>query len=137
MQGLNRVTLVGNIGADPELRFTQAGTALLPLRIAVNERIKRNDEWTDHVEWFSCSVWGKRAEGLVKVLSKGAAVLVEGAIRRRTFEDKNGRERESWEVNADTVILLGGGGAFGRARSKPAQQPSGDEQPGADDDIAF
>jgi len=90
---------------------------LLKLRIAVSERVKKRDEWTDHTEWFTVAIWGKRAEALSKLLRKGSAVMVEGPLRRRAFEDRNGAQRESFEVNADNVLLLGGGRRGGDVRS--------------------
>ena len=80
-EGLNRATLVGHLGADPELQGGGTAGHVLRLRIAVNERVKRDGEWQDHVEWFTAKAFGKRAEGLAPHLRKGSAVLVEGPLR--------------------------------------------------------
>lgn len=114
-EGLNRATLLGNLGADPELRFTQNGGAVLNFRICTNTRYKdRNDEWQDREEWHSVVVWGKRGEALEKILSKGSSVYIEGEIRTSSYEDKNGDKRYKTEIHANTVILAGGGNGGGR-----------------------
>lgn len=107
-EGLNKVILFGNLGADPELKYAQSGTAILKLSLATNERVKKGEEWTDHTEWHRVTVFGKRAEGLSKFLAKGAAVMVEGRLRTSKYE-KEGQTHYSTEINADNVILGGGG----------------------------
>lgn len=121
--GLNRVMLIGNLGQDPELRFTQGGQAVLNLRIATNESYMNKDgERQDRTEWHSVIVWGKRGEGLNKVLSKGKQIFVEGRLQTRSWEDKQGGgKRYATEVVATEIVLLGGGQGQGRA---PGAGPS-------------
>jgi single-strand DNA-binding protein len=123
-EGLNRVQLIGNLGMDPELKFTQGGTAMLRLRIATtetwfNKETKRRDEKT---EWHTVMVWGKRAEALGGILNKGETIYVEGSIEHREWEDKEGNRRISDQVKARNVILLGGkrGGGSGRVERRDA-----------------
>lgn len=139
-QGLNRVMLLGNLGADPDLRFTGGGEAILKLRLATSEsymdRDKRRQERT---EWHSVVVWGKRAEALAKILAKGSRIFIEGTLRTSSFE-VDGQKRYRTEVIAREVILTGGGGVEHRER---AQSPAGgsDEYGSAEDfddeDIPF
>ena len=107
--GLNKVMLIGNVGQSPEVRRTPSGDAVMNIRLATNERWKDKDgEWKDKAEWHSVVVWGARAEGLAKVLSKGDRIYVEGNLRTKDFE-KDGQKHYRTEVSARDVILLGGG----------------------------
>ncbi len=113
-EGLNRAILLGNLGADPEIRFTQSGTAVLKLRLATSESfMNRDNERQERTEWHSVVVWGKRAEGLNKILSKGSRICVEGRIQTRSWDDKDGNKRYTTEINAQNVILSGGGNRGG------------------------
>lgn len=119
-EGLNKVLLMGALGADPELRFTQSGQAVLNIRLATNERYKdKSGEWKDKTEWHTVVVWGPRAEALGKILRKGAQVFVDGSLRTSSFE-KNGEKRFKTEVNASNVVLCGGKGDAAAARPQGA-----------------
>ena len=108
--------LLGNLGQDPELRYTQGGQAVLNLRIATNESfLNRDGERQERTEWHSVIIWGKRGEGLSKVLSKGKQIFVEGRLQTRSWEDKQGNKRYTTEIVANDVVLLGGGGGGGAA----------------------
>jgi single-strand DNA-binding protein len=109
-EGLNRVTLIGNLGQDPELRYTQSNQGVLSLRIATTESYFDNTtkERKERTEWHSVVIWGKRGEALSKILSKGSRICIEGRLQTRTWEDKTGSKRYSTEVVANNVILLGG-----------------------------
>ena len=110
-EGLNKAILIGNLGQDPELKFTQGGQAVLKLRLATNETyVNKAGERQDRTEWHTVVVWGKRAEALAKILSKGRAICVEGRIQTRQWEDKEGHKRSTTEINAANIILLGSGG---------------------------
>lgn len=123
-EGLNRVELLGNVGADPEVRTTQGGTTVMNLRLATTERVKnKNDEFEDRVEWHSCVIWGKRAEGLAKVVSKGTQLYIEGSNRTSSYEDRDGNKRYKTEVNANKVLLLGGKRQEGEGGGQP-QRPA-------------
>src|SRR5262249_36494610 len=114
-EGLNRALLIGNLGQDPELKYTQGGQAVLSLRIATNDSyVNRAGERQERTEWHSVTVWGKRGEALSKILSKGTKVFVEGRLQTRSWEDKNGGpKRYATEINASDIILLGSRGAGG------------------------
>lgn len=105
-EGYNRCLIFGSLGADPELRG--GANAVLKLRVACSERYldKASNEWKERTEWVSCCVFGKRAEGLAKVLKKGDRVFVEGSLHTSSYE-KNGEKRYSTEVVAQRVILGG------------------------------
>ena len=123
-EGLNRVMLLGNLGADPELRMTSGGQAVLKLRLATSESyLDRNKVRQERTEWHSVVVWGKRAEGLAKILSKGSRLFVEGGLRTSSYDDKDGNKRYRTEVVANNIILSGGGGG----RGGPRQADSGDD----------
>jgi single-strand DNA-binding protein len=116
-EGLNKVMLLGNLGADPELKVTQGGQAVLKLRIATTESyLDRNNTRQEKTEWHSVTLWGKRGEALAKFLTKGERVFVEGSLRTSSYE-KNGEKRYSTEVNATNVILCGGRGGGGEGGS--------------------
>lgn len=113
-EGLNRVMLIGNLGQDPELKFTQGGQAMLKMRLATTESyMGRDNERKQSTEWHSVTMWGKRAESLSKFLSKGRTIYVEGRIQTRQWEDKEGNKRYNTDIVATNVILLGSGGGGG------------------------
>ena len=142
MSGVNKVILVGNLGANPEMRFTQGGQAVANLRIATTER------WTDKsgqkqeaTEWHRVVVWGKQAEICGQYLTKGRQVYIEGRIRTRQWQDQQGQKRYSTEIVAQTMQMLGGRGerpAEDVAATVPAEEPANaDFGTGPDDDIPF
>jgi len=108
-EGLNRVMLLGNLGADPELRVTPGGQAVLKLRLATNETyLDRNNVRQERTEWHRVTVWGRRAEALGKFLQKGHLLFVEGRLQTSSYE-KNGEKRYSTEIVATNIVLAGGG----------------------------
>jgi single-strand DNA-binding protein len=157
-EGLNRVTLFGNLGADPELKMTSGGQAVLKMRLATTESyLDRNRTRQERTEWHNVVVWGKRAEALSKFLSKGSKLLVEGSLRTSSYDDRDGNKRYRTEIIANNIILGGrgggGGGGGGGGRGEPAHAAGGsDDGPdtyddsfggggggagGGDDDIPF
>lgn len=113
-EGLNRAILVGNLGMDPELKFTQGGQAVLRIRLATTESyVGKTGERQERTDWHTVVVWGKRAEALNKILSKGRTIWVEGRIQTRSWEDKDGNKRYATEINATNIGLVGGGGGGG------------------------
>lgn len=123
-EGLNKVILIGNVGTDPELRFTQNGQAILRLRLATSESyVDRNKERQERTEWHTVIVWGNRAEALNKIITKGRELCIEGRLQTRQWEDKDGGKRSTTEVVATNVVLLRGGGNQGQRQD---QRPSGD-----------
>jgi single-strand DNA-binding protein len=109
-QGLNKVMLIGNLGMDPELRYTQGGAAILRLRLATTERyVTRGGEKQERTEWHTVIMWGTRAEALNKYLGKGQTIYIEGRLQTRQWEDKDGNKRSTTEVVANELLFLGGG----------------------------
>lgn len=105
--GMNKVILLGNLGADPELRYTGGGVAVLSFRLATTETwIDKNRELQERTEWHNVVVFGGRAEGLAKHLVKGSSVLVEGGLRTSSYE-KEGQKRYKTEVHARDVFFTG------------------------------
>ena len=110
-EGLNRVMLLGNLGADPELRMTQGGQAVLKLRLATSETyIDKNRQRQERTEWHSVVIWGKRAEALAKILTKGSRIFVEGGLRTSSYDDRDGNKRYRTEIVASNILLQGSGG---------------------------
>jgi single-strand DNA-binding protein len=148
---VNSVVLTGNLTKDPELRTTGSGTSVTTLRLAVNERVKRDGDWQERAMYFDVVVWANQADNAAKYLEKGSPVAVKGRLSWREWSDKNDNKRQSVEVTAEMVQFLGrgdgsgGGGGGGQAQSDvPADTrdlpPSGGTPPptgGADDDIPF
>jgi len=117
-EGLNRVMLLGNLGADPELRTTPGGQAILKLRLATTETyLDRQNVRQERTEWHRVTVWGKRGEALGKFLTKGDRIFVEGRIQTSSYE-KNGEKRYSTDIIANNIILSGGGRGRGEGASR-------------------
>jgi single-strand DNA-binding protein len=144
MSGVNKVILLGNLGANPEMRHTQGGTAVANLRLATSER------WTDKsgqpqeaTEWHRVVVWGKQAEIVGQYLTKGRQVYIEGRIRTRQWQDQQGQKRYTTEIVAQRVQMLGGRGERsqddGGGVTVPADDNMGSQDfgGGPDDDIPF
>jgi single-strand DNA-binding protein len=131
-EGLNRVMLLGNLGADPELRVTPGGQAVLKLRLATNETyLDRNNVRQERTEWHRVTIWGRRAEALGKILQKGDLLFVEGRLQTSSYE-KNGEKRYSTEVIANNVVLPGAGrGARGEGGRAESGRPEGAREAGA------
>ena len=129
---LNRVMIIGHLGADPELRYTQSGSPVVTLRIATDESyIDRNGNRVDRTEWHRAIVFQKAAEHCNQYLRKGSLVYVEGKLTTRKWQDQNGQDRYSVEIRADRVQFLDRRENGGQ---KPAQrQERGSEQNNMDD----
>jgi single-strand DNA-binding protein len=113
-EGLNRVMLLGNLGADPELRMTSGGQAVLKLRLATSETyMDKNRQRQERTEWHNVVIWGKRAEALAKILTKGSRIFVEGGLRTSSYEDRDGNKRYRTEVVSMNILLQGSGGGGG------------------------
>src|SRR5918992_5704899 len=106
----NKIVVVGNLGRDPELRYTPQGTAVCSFTMATNERRKgQAGEQQDVTTWFRVTVWGKQAETVSKYLTKGRNVYVEGRLHVEEWTDRDGKQRHTLEVNAADVRFLDGG----------------------------
>lgn len=153
MAGVNKAILVGNLGRDPELRYTQNGQAVVNFTLATSENwTDKSGERVERTEWHRIVVWGKTGEMCAQYLSKGRTVYVEGRIQTREWEDKDGNKRYTTEINAQTVNFIGprtgggggepgagdsGGGSRGGGPSGGGSEPAGDSGPPMDDDIPF
>jgi single-strand DNA-binding protein len=136
MAGVNKVILVGNLGADPEMRYTADGTAVCNFRIATTERFKdRQGNMQERTEWHKIVAWRRLAEICGQYLSKGKQVYIEGRIRNESWE-KDGVKQYSYKIEADTLQMLGGQGAG--ARVQEPEPPFGPPPGGVpEDDIPF
>lgn len=141
---VNMAILVGNLGKDPEVRFTQNGRAVANFSVATSEVWTGQDgNRQERTEWHNVVVWGKQAESCGQYLAKGRQVFVQGNIRTRSYEDKTGNTRYVTEVVAQRVQFLGGGGGGARPSQDPPQDqgmgeaPSSIQPPPIDDDIPF
>jgi single-strand DNA-binding protein len=127
MAGVNKVILVGHLGKDPELRYSQSGVAVANANIATTERRKMDGDWQDHTEWHRLVFFGKTAETLSRYCKKGKQLYVEGSLQTRNWEDKeSGQKRYMTEVRVNQMVMLGragegsGGGGGGDWSQAPA-----------------
>ena len=104
----NRIILVGNLGRDPELRYTTQGTPVCSFSVATNERRKdKTGEWQDHTTWFRVTLWGRQAETASQYLQKGRPIYIEGRLRVEEWTDRDGRPRYGLEVHATDMQFIG------------------------------
>ncbi len=157
MASVNKVIIIGNLGRDPEMRYMPSGDAIANLRIATTDKFKdRNGDMQEATEWHSVAFFGKTAEICGQYLKKGSQVYVEGSLRTRKWQDKDGNDRYTTEIRGDRMQMLGGrGGAAGGGMAdydappmesaprsgRPAAAPAGGASGGGfgemDDDIPF
>jgi single-strand DNA-binding protein len=153
MASVNKVILIGNLGRDPEVRYLPSGDAVANLRIATTDRYKdRNGDQQEVTEWHSVAFFGKQAEICGQYLKKGSQVYVEGSLRTRKWQDKDGNDRYTTEIRGDRMQMLGSRGGGGTAdydepRNEQRSAPEGGGGAGAksggssfddmDDDIPF
>ena len=139
---VNKVILIGNLGKDPEVRYTTNGKAVARFSLATSEVWNDADgNRQERTEWHNIVVWGKQGETCAQYLAKGRQTYIEGSIRNRSYDDKNGQKRYITEIVAQRVRFLGGGGgtrvapeAEGEA---PGEPPGGGQAPPPDDDVPF
>lgn len=141
-EGLNRVILLGNLGAAPELRMTNNGTAVLKMRLATSETyLDRNKQRQERTEWHNVVVWGRRAEALGKFLGKGDRLLVEGSLRTTSYDDRDGNKKYRTEIIANNVVLSGGGrgggGGGGGGGGRSMDDDRGPSGGGGYDDVDY
>lgn len=121
MASVNKVILLGNLGADPELRYTPGGQPVCELRLATNESwTNRDGQRTERTEWHRVVVWGKQGENCSNYLKKGRQVYVEGRLQTRSWEDREGNKRYTTEIIALQVVFLQSGG---RERGEREEAP--------------
>ena len=132
MSSVNKAILLGNLGKDPELKFTGSGLAVCNFSIATSEKVKdQTGQYKDKVEWHRIVCFGKDAENTKKYLAKGASVYIEGKIQNKAWEDSSGQKRYTTEIIADKVSFL----AKSARESEP--QPEVYTQPESLDNIPF
>jgi single-strand DNA-binding protein len=150
-RGINKVILVGNLGADPDTRYMPSGKAVTNIRIATSEswKDKQTGDQQERTEWHSIVMYDKLGEIAAEYLRKGSQVYIEGKLRTRKWQDKEGRDRFTTEVIANEMQMLGsrggaGGGGGGEPRSPRPAAPENNRSPappadegGFDDDIPF
>ena len=135
-RGINKVILIGNLGQDPELRYTGSGTAVCNMRLATNESYKDSDgQLVEKTEWHNVVAWARLAEICNEYLKKGSQVYFEGSLQTRSWEDRDGNTRYTTEVKAREMMMLssrGDGGSFddgGPSRGSTSSRPATRRQP--------
>jgi single-strand DNA-binding protein len=144
MRGVNKVILIGNLGRDPEIRYTTSGQAVANFSLATKDtRTNKDGKKDEFTEWHRIVAWGRLAEICGEYLSKGKMVYIEGTLRTRSWEDKEGRKRQTTEVVAQNMQMLGGPSGQKAASSSEVEEKlaedfeSGEEPFGSDDDVPF
>ena len=139
---VNKVIVLGNLGANPELKYLPSGQAVCEMRVATTETYRdRNEQPQERTEWHRIVVWGKTAENCAKYLQKGRQVYVEGRLQTRSWDDKEGQKRYMTEIVANEVQFLssgrdgGGGGGGGGAGGGGGRRGGGDDGPPPPDDF--
>ncbi|MCF6264293.1 MAG: single-stranded DNA-binding protein [Xanthomonadales bacterium] len=136
-RGVNKCILVGNLGKDPETRYTPSGSAVTNITVATAEswKDKQTGEQQERTEWHRVVFFNRLAEVAGEYLRKGSQVYIEGKIQTRKWQDQNGQDRYTTEIVANEMQMLGsrgdnsGGGGGGRAAAPPAQKPAAPQQP--------
>lgn len=149
MSSLNKAMLIGRLGQDPEVRYTQANTAVATLSIATSERFKdSNGEAQERTEWHRVVAWGRLAEICQQYLNKGSLVYIEGPIQTRSWEDKDGQKKYTTEIKALQMTMLDSkGGGMGGGNNTNQNSHAGEQSAGSvnldesfdsmDDDLPF
>jgi single-strand DNA-binding protein len=138
----NKIILVGNLGRDPELRYTPQGTPVCSFTVATNEKRKdKAGEAQDFTTWFRVTLWGRQAETASQYLTKGRPVYIEGRLRLEEWTDRDGKQRYTLEVHATDMQFIGGGRGddapyTGGGKAAPADQAPAEAEL-SDDDIPF
>jgi single-strand DNA-binding protein len=139
----NKIILVGNLGRDPELRYTPQGTPVCSFTVATNEKRKdKAGEMQDVTTWFRVTFWGRQAETASQYLTKGRPIYIEGRLRIEEWTDRDGKQRYTLEVHATDMQFIGGGrtdepAAGTGARATPSNERAQPEPDLSDDDIPF
>ena len=127
MASVNKVIILGHLGADPEVRYTSSGTKVVSLRVATTDVVGSGETREERTEWHRITVWGKTADHCGNYLKKGRLVYIEGRLQTRSYDDKDGNKRYSTEIVAQTVKFLGAGdregGPQGGGRPERSEGP--------------
>lgn len=128
MASLNKVLLIGNLGKDPEVRYTSGGTAVASFSLATAEKFKsKSGEWEKKTEWHNVTLWGKLAEIAGEYLTKGKTVYIEGRLQTRKWQDRDGKDRYTTEIVGEKMQMLGGKEKSGGRGQNGSPEPSFDE----------
>lgn len=136
MASYNRVILVGNLTRDPELRYIPSGTAVSEVGLAVNDRVKKNDQWVDETTFVDVTLWGRQAEIANEYLSKGSSVLIEGRLKLDKWE-KDGQKHSKLRVVGERMQMLGGKGGGGGGGGGASRGGASDAGPSFDESEQF
>lgn len=140
-RGVNKVILIGNLGADPDTRYMPSGSAVTNIRVATSEswRDKETGERTERTEWHNVALFSRLGEIAGEYLRKGSQVYIEGRLRTRKWQDREGHDRYTTEIVADQMQMLGGRGGAAAAAGAAAPRPAAAAapEPEFDDDIPF
>ena len=150
MASLNKVMLIGNLGKDPEVRYTASGTAVASFSLATSERFKgKSGDWEEKTEWHNVTLWARLAEIAGEYLSKGKTVYIEGRLQTRKWQDRDGKDRYTTEIVGEKMQMLSGKGEGGGGGRQGGGRPASQEEYGGgapsyeepvfnpDDDIPF
>jgi single-strand DNA-binding protein len=138
-RGVNKVILVGNLGRDPEVKYTPGGTAVAKFSIATSERRKdKSGDWQDHTEWHNAVAFGRTAEIAGEYLKKGRTVFIEGRLQTSSWDDKeSGQKKYRTEVIVNDLVMLGGGDRDDNGGGSQQTRPQQENNEITDDDIPF
>lgn len=125
---VNKVILIGNAGKDPEMKYLDNGTAMAKFTLATNEVYKKDGEKVTHTEWHNIVLWSQLAEIAEKYIQKGKQIYIEGRIRTRSYEDKNGVNKTITEIRGDNIQLLGRKGDTAPGQGSSQSYPSNNTQ---------
>jgi single-strand DNA-binding protein len=137
MQDTNSITLVGRLTRDPELRSTVSGLSVCSLRLAYTQARKNGDQWVEDTGYIDVSVWGPQGENVAKFLAKGRQVVVLGRLDFKTWQDKEGKNRDSYQIVANSVQFVGGNDGAPVQSNPVAQQSNPNNAPADDDEAPF
>lgn len=137
-KSLNKVMLIGNLGADPEIRYSANGLAVASFSIATNESVKDSDgNMKERTEWHNIIAFGKLAEICGDYLKKGQKIYIEGSIRTRSYDDKNGIKRYVTEIYANDLVMLSSGKGIESSRTESSKTDNDKTEPESEDDLPF
>lgn len=138
MRGVNKVILIGNLGKDPELRYSPSGQAVAKFSLATGSRWKdKEGQWQDRTDWHNIVAFGKTAEICNEYLKKGRQVFIEGRIQTRSYDDRDGNKKWITEIITQSMQMLGRKGEAEEEIPESVEQPQAEETKGEDDDLPF
>jgi single-strand DNA-binding protein len=119
MASLNRVILIGNLGKDPEIRYTESGNVVATFPLATSDKFKgKAGDWQERTEWHNITLWARLAEIAGEYLAKGKGVFIEGRLKTRKWQDKEGKDRYTTDIIGEKMLMLGGGNGNHAQESK-------------------